>query len=822
MDFTEKYKKLKRKQLDEKMKDILEMSLMFLVAPMGYGKTSVVRSFFDQHKELNSIWLSLGQDEVDEEWVWNKLCGKVQFINTSFCGLLTQLGLPRTNQEINYFIECLKENLTQPYFIVFDDYHECNRNAINQIIIKLAYEEIKNLHLVIISRVYPKFPYQEMRLKGCSSVIDQYSLTMSKEEVAEFFAIYEIQLSLEELEQVYTYTDGWISAVYLVLLDYKKTGRVCLSASVLKLLKESIFEELPERVKDLFMKMSLFDDFTVEEAAYITRQDIQQITLYELAEKIGFLQYDSVNNKYAMHSLLRSIAAAELSQRGIDKKELYIRCGEWKEKNKNSIEAIICYRKAKDTERIFCVLQQENCYALFQKAPFIFKDFFENLDLEIRLDHEMVYLSYIYYLNMQGEWNKGIALFKEADEKYKERYGESSEYKEIKSQLLIIEALIHFNDLEATNRCMKQSYELSDGRPSILSNTILMTFGIPETLTLYFNKTGNLRKIVELEKEYAKYYMALINKVSGGCDSLFEAEYLFTTGNIEAAKKLAEVTRVKAKFRKQLCIVISAYYLLLRCDVYSGDRQGFEQKMKELKEQMKGIAHPVLVLDYELAISHIYTSVGMLDKIPVWLQDFKLDACNRIVKSIRSGCISYAVLLRQKKEWALLDAIAETMFIPYETATHIYVRIYAFIYKAISTNYLEGRKKAADFLKQGLELAEQDQIIMPFVENAEELLPILEVLKGDSLFVQKIIPYSITYLQGLKAFAEQKDKGILSKRERELMQLVKDGKRNNEISERMNIAQVTVEKTLTNIYRKLNVTNRTAAIAKLEKLEHPS
>lgn len=821
MDFAEKYIKLKRKKLDDKMEDILELPVLFLIAPMGYGKTSVVRSFFNRHQELNSIWLSFGQDEVDDELVWNKLCDKVRLIHTSFYELLTEIGLPKTNQEIYYFIDCLKEYLTKPYFVVLDDYHECDKSLINHLIVKLAYEDVKNLHLVITSRTYPQIPYQEMLLKGCSSIIDQHLLTMSKEEVAEFFSIYDIKLTEFELEQVYTYTDGWISAVYLVMLDYKKTGRVCLSASVLKLLRESIFEMLPEWAKELFMKMSLFDDFTIEEAGYITGQDIQQITLYELAERIGFLQYDSVNDKYVMHSLLRSVALAELNRYKMDKTGLYIHRGEWNEKNNNSIEAIICYRKVNYTEGIFRVLQQESCYVLFQKAPLIFKDFFEKLDWEIRLEHGMVYLSYIYYIIIQGEWEKGVELFSEADKRYKECYGDSGRYKEMKASLLIIEGLLKFNDLEATNQCMKQSYELSNGKQSLLNKAILLTFGIPETLTLYFNKVGNLRKTVELEKEYAHYYMLLVNKVSG-CDSFFESEYQFTIGNIQEAKKLAEVTCAKAKFRQQLCIVISSYYLLLRCDVYMGNRQGFEQKLEELKEQMKGVRDPGLVLDYELAVSHIYASVGMVDKMSVWLQNFKLDDCNHIVRSIRSGCIAYGVLLRQKKEWALLDAIAEIMFVPYGTATHIYVQIYACIYKAVSMNYLEGTEKAAAYLKQGLKLAEEDQIIMPFVENSEELLPILEEIREESGFVQKMLPHCAAYIKGLKAFSDQKNETVLSKREKELMQLVKDGNRNNEISKKMNIAQVTVEKTLTNIYRKLNVTNRTAAIAKLEKLEHSS
>lgn len=88
-------------------------------------------------------------------------------------------------------------------------------------------------------------------------------------------------------------------------------------------------------------------------------------------------------------------------------------------------------------------------------------------------------------------------------------------------------------------------------------------------------------------------------------------------------------------------------------------------------------------------------------------------------------------------------------------------------------------------------------------------------------FLASILPQARQYEKGVRAFGEKEEakKPILTKRERELMEYVKEGCRNAEIGEKMHIAQVTVEKNLTSIYRKLEVTNRTAAIKRLEELE---
>ena len=98
-------------------------------------------------------------------------------------------------------------------------------------------------------------------------------------------------------------------------------------------------------------------------------------------------------------------------------------------------------------------------------------------------------------------------------------------------------------------------------------------------------------------------------------------------------------------------------------------------------------------------------------------------------------------------------------------------------------------------------------------------------MKKNSFF-EKIKPQAIEYEKGVLKILNSKnkanidvksDKPLFTKRERELIGYLKQGLKNREISQKMYIAQVTVEKNLTNIYRKLGVANRTSAIAKIEK-----
>jgi LuxR family maltose regulon positive regulatory protein len=76
------------------------------------------------------------------------------------------------------------------------------------------------------------------------------------------------------------------------------------------------------------------------------------------------------------------------------------------------------------------------------------------------------------------------------------------------------------------------------------------------------------------------------------------------------------------------------------------------------------------------------------------------------------------------------------------------------------------------------------------------------------------------YCTNLKRFKAEKTSALsLTKREREVLELVVEGKTNREIAAVLYIAEVTVSKNITSIYRKLGVTGRPSAVKKAMELK---
>lgn len=812
-------KELERKHLEEAVAEILHMPLVIVTAPSGYGKTTIVKSFFKKHKEMTELWLSLGCAEVDEAWVWQRLCGTIKDKNYELHKVLVNLGLPETAQEIAYFIAVLRENCFGPACLILDDYHECNGPAIDKLIERVVYEEIPNLHFLIISRTYPDFACEELMLKGYCTVVDQQMLVLSRKETEAVFRINNIILSEVEAKRVYEYTDGWIAAVYLALHAYKRAGRFDNITNIRRLLKTAIFDKMSRDIQELLIKMSLFESFTLEEASYIVKKEITMVAVSQAQEQFGFMQHDDDTDSYTMHALLQSVASSERERLGIDKRDLYLRCGEYKESKGEYIDAIVNYRNAEADTRILQILSGDVRGIIYELIPDVIQDIFENITMEKKLAYYPAYLGYIYNLIVKDDEKLGGRLYQEVLEKYRDCAFCQENYKQIEGELYAIGAFLHFNDLCLMNEELKKSYQILGNSNSSTFQNALLSFGNPFVTALYYRESGQLKNTIKMEKEYARYYFHLVKGMNGDWDILFDAEYALMTYDIEKAMSFSKRIVETATLIKETCIVISGYYVYLRCLIHQGRDKEFYQVMDEFEKVMREVVRPVLITDYEVACGYIYALIGRVDLIPDWLRKFCLDDCSRMMRNVRNGCVVYSIYLCRQKKWELLDAVAEQILVPYERTWHSYVQIFGYIFKSIAVYHREGMDKAYSYVKQAVDMAVPDNLRIPFVEMGNYLLPVMEKMEGENAFCTSLLKDMRSYKQKIVVFQDNQEKAVLSKREMEIMEYVRLGMRNSEISDRMHIALVTVEKSLTSIYRKLNVSNRAGAIARMEEME---
>lgn len=792
--------------------------LMLVVAPMGFGKSTLVHNYLENKTKAAYIWLEIVRDH-DGVYIWHELCEQFRLAGNTVWEKMEEYGLPDSKRVAESLAKEIKYSFPKPFYLVLDNYQEYEGSKLNHWIHFIACEQVPNLQTILISRTYPGLAYEELRMKQKCLIIDQEALTLKRQETAEFFLKNKVRLTKEKLDMVLTDTEGWIAAVYLLLLVYLQTNTLAGKGSVFKLMKTAVFDKLPGEIRDLFMKMSLFEHFTAQQAAYITGTCLEKGSLCESVNKIGFIKYYEETETFQLHSLFRGAAEMELERQGINKQKLYCRCGEWYEEKKKFIEAVIHYQKAGDWEAIYHIIEQENCFSLHEQAPQVIDSFFQESGFQNNIRHEKAYLGYLYTLLVKQEGKKGYQLFEEAREYYLEHY-KGSLKRWILGELKLLESFMEFKEIKFRTECIREAYGLLDGKTSqIYDGRNALTYGVPGVINLFHNKIGSLEESVRLEKEYTGYYMQLVNGVNRGWDELYDAEYYYTTGDIQNAARLAGMVWEKSRIQQQLCVVISSFFLLCRCSIFLGHREAFDKRMKFMQHLMAGEERALFTMDFDMAKGYLYGILGRVEEAAAWIKDFALEGCNTVVRSTRTGCLIYGMVLIQRKLWIQLEALAEEMAVPYGSCHHVYVSIHADIYLAISSWHLWGRKRAVEFLEKALKIAEPDGIVMPFAEYACHILPILDEAVKKNSFAKKVLENCNRLKEGLAGFcAGQEVEVLLSKREKEIIKLAAMGCKNSEIAKSMGIAVVTVEKSLTGIYRKLNVKNRWAAIEKLKNI----
>jgi ATP/maltotriose-dependent transcriptional regulator MalT len=130
-----------------------------------------------------------------------------------------------------------------------------------------------------------------------------------------------------------------------------------------------------------------------------------------------------------------------------------------------------------------------------------------------------------------------------------------------------------------------------------------------------------------------------------------------------------------------------------------------------------------------------------------------------------------------------------------------------------------GRKELAkESLKNALLIAEKNNIIRPIME-AYRVMPSLLELVDQSVTSRRLLSRI-----GLKSsnnelpLVSYSKTDELSFREQQVIGLISTGLRNKEIADELNISTVTVKSHLTNIYRKLDVPNRTSMLSKARNM----
>ncbi|MGE4485298.1 MAG: response regulator transcription factor [Oscillospiraceae bacterium] len=184
--------------------------------------------------------------------------------------------------------------------------------------------------------------------------------------------------------------------------------------------------------------------------------------------------------------------------------------------------------------------------------------------------------------------------------------------------------------------------------------------------------------------------------------------------------------------------------------------------------------------------------------------------------------IVYGKYLLLKKEYIRLEVLIEDMLKCFSAFNNLFGLLHAYIQEAAAKYKLYGMETAETSLLLAIGIARDDNIILPFAEYSLHIIDILRSIQKKSqkdVYLNRLVKYVEKYLKTIKGGLVEKTCDIkLSNREKQILRLIADGKTNRQIASDLFVAEITVIKTVTSIYRKLDITGRISAVKRAIEL----
>jgi len=249
-----------------------------VVAPAGYGKTSLIAEWAKQSKK-KVIWYTMSETD-------------------SAIGLATYL-ISAIRQEFPNFAPDLEAktvtsifqaigNLEEDIVLVLDNVVDVFTYQLN---ITQSYMDAipDNIHIFALRRIMPTVSLKRFSSIGRLSVITTGDLVFSKDEIKSLLQISGVDANEKRINQIAQQTHGWPSAVGIIASGEDSKFDLEVDDSLVKNLVSSKFEKLSKETRELLIAMSSFEVFDLDLVTSIMQKPANETNLNKLAAEGVFL-----------------------------------------------------------------------------------------------------------------------------------------------------------------------------------------------------------------------------------------------------------------------------------------------------------------------------------------------------------------------------------------------------------------------------------------------------------------------------------------------------------------------------------------------------
>ncbi|MEM8535177.1 MAG: hypothetical protein AAGF95_30345, partial [Chloroflexota bacterium] len=281
-----------RVRLLQDLEKRIQCRLVALVAPAGYGKTSLLIDFVHT-EQLTVCWYSLDTFDTDPWEFIRYLAAAIQYqfpdtLNQTQT-LLDGSGQTSFQTVVTTLIREIN-SLSQTIILCFDDWHcvdqvEEIRNLVGHITTRCP-----NSRVILTSRMHPSLPNQMLLAARRQFVsFDETNLRFLPDELRQVLTQEGYHpTATENAEQLISQSDGWITGVLLALqansgnISQVVEYSIASNRSVRHFLIEQVFDQQPQDVREVLCETAMLEEISEEQCLTI----LQRTDVWHILEKL--------------------------------------------------------------------------------------------------------------------------------------------------------------------------------------------------------------------------------------------------------------------------------------------------------------------------------------------------------------------------------------------------------------------------------------------------------------------------------------------------------------------------------------------------------
>jgi LuxR family maltose regulon positive regulatory protein len=858
-----------RPRLIERLSAGLHRKLTLISAPAGFGKTTLVSAWV-AFIERPTAWLSLDEGENDSTRFLTYLVAASQTIAAGIGeGVLRalQANQPPPSEALLMVLLNDLATLRDPFVLVLDDFHVIDAKAVHQALAFLVERLPPQMHLIIATREDPHLPLARLRARDHVTEVRASDLRFTPSEAATFLnQVMDFTLSAQDIAALEWRTEGWIAGLQfaaLALQGHQDPTRFITSFTsshrfVLDYLMEEVFGQQDARIQTFLLRTSILERMSgpLCDAVVLDSSTSGQASLEDLEHaNLFIIPLDNERRWYRYHHLfadllrlrlLQSIASSPADAQS-QVNELHLRASAWYEAQGLELEAFQHAAAANDVERAERLMEGKGIPRHFPGAVTVLLDWLASLPKAVLDARPSLWVQYAALLLVNSQ-TAGVEEKLHAAETALEGAEPDDTTRDLVGRIAAARATLALTRYQVEPMLVQSRRALEYLHPSSLAfrTTAHWTLGFAHQLR--GERVAARQAYTEalaLSQADGNIYFTLLATI--GLGTIQEADNQLAL----AAETYRHVLHLAGE--QPLQVLHEAHLGLARICYQWNDLEAAlahaQQSLHLARQYERGIDRFVLG---EVMLARLKLARGQVADATSILAEARQSALqhNFVYRIPEVAAVQVLTLLRQR---SLSEAahLAQTHNLPLclarvhlaqgdpsaalavlaawreqvEARRWADERLKVLVLEALALQARGDQDQAMRMLVDALSQAEPGGFIRLFIDEG----PPMEQLLSEAAAFGMLPDYLGKLLAACEAEKQQHENNAsrppaqpliepLSPRELEVLQLMAQGRSNQEISERLFLALSTVKGHNRKIFDKLQVQRRTEAVARAREL----